>query len=528
MLFGLVDWSSDIDLSPFADTGNSGVCKAKVASPQPNTSTYRFRSTPYGDANILASLTEGTDIDILGTNGTWYYAEYNEMNGWIIAYGVVKTDASCIPPLASYNPQTGEVDFPNIVYDYELEFPKPSWYTANDWDTKSMEEKFSIWRTEGAIYLWDRDYSNLYGDEDGDEILNYREPDFDNDNDGTPNKDDSDDDNDGLPDVEELYTCTGDDDATSRQNCTLLNFVVFYELFYRIYGPERPLMVSDILAVTYPLELAAASVFDADMAKQTLGTYYFYQVRDYCKREIVPASDDTCDEETLQMPIEHFVHRYTYTNDIGSQVISDGFLPPLNAWYHQATLIAKWYFGTPTVDLSLVTSLESILKVTSDLGLLRLPTLGAARLTNLLAPTDLNNNLQTITMTRLTLSVPRPTFSNLISSSGPITWGNFPYPGPSPENDGTDFWLAVRAPMPPPNLDSNVKICVLNQTFNNGLTPDVNDDDSWRLDAFAIVIDNGNTGFGTTPPWGGSPNSRTFGTNKSCLCSPTSVITGCP
>ncbi len=513
MQFGFVNWATDVNLEATIQVPPTEACLAQVQG------RYGFRMTPSSSATGVftdAFLNSGTNIIIKGTNGTWYYAEYNGRNGWIIAYGAVITDVGCTPPLASYNLVTGEVDYPNIVYDYELEFPEPPWYTTNNWSTLSMEEKFSIWRTEGAIYLWDGGYPNLYSDTDDDGILNYRDPDYDNDGDGIPNRVDDDDDNDGLPDEEELYTCTGDSDATSKQNCTLLNFVVFYELFYRIYGPERPLMVSDILAVTYPLELTSASVFNADMAKQALGTYYFYQVRDYCNKR-----PDTCDEETLQMPIEHFVYRYTYINNNGIEVVSDGFLPPLNAWYHRAILIANWYFGTPAVDISLIRSWEISM---SDLSYWRLK--GAERLTQLLKPTAIDENLEVITMARLTLSLPRPTFSNLISPDGPITWANFPYPGPLDTNGDTDFWRAVMAPMPP-QIESNVKICVLNQSFDDKGTPNVEADDTWALDAFAIVIDDGNPGFGTTPPWADTNYSRSFGAYLSCLCSQTKVTNGC-
>lgn len=441
---------------------------------------YGFRTAPNTTNSSFVFANEqrldfGTNIIVNGTNGTWYYAEYNGQEGWIIAYGVAIMNPSCIPPLASYNPQTGEVDYSNIFYDYPLGLPEPPWYTTNNWSTLPLEDKFNIWRTQGAIYLWDQSTNSIRD-----------------------------------------YICTSE--ADTRHNCTLLVYVAFYELFYRIYGPERPLMLSDILAITYELELAPANITleGANVAKQALGTYYFYQVgSNYCVRR-----PDTCNSTTLEIPIEHFVYQYRYINNNGVEVTSDGFLPPLNAWYHLGIRIADWYFGTPTIDLTLITSWQNI-----PINLSRNRNSGGGRLQALLKPTDnsIPKYLELITMAQLTLSNPRPRFSNTIDLNEEITWANFSYPGPLAGNEDTDFWKSVTADIP----NDDFKFCVLNQSFDDNDTPDDGVDDAWGLDAFAIVTYNGNPGFGTTPPWAGSPYSRSFGTYRSCLCSEAEVINGC-
>jgi len=290
----------------------------------------------------------------------------------------------------------------NPIYDYPLDVPLPPWYAdqpnasqlINDWYTLSVEEQLAIWHAEGEIW------SN---------------------------------------------NCTASSGERIRENCTLLVFVVFYDLFHRIY-PERDLMLSDILAVTYILELGPVLNFSrADAAKQALGANYFGIIEQYC----INMEISECD--TTAISIEHLVHRYTYINQFNSSITTSGYLATLQAWYDDAISIANWYFGTSDDQLDLILTVSNILNTPNRFG--------ASRLRLLLTPPADEINLL---VAKLQLSEGRTPYPYVV-------WGNHAYANSAnsnaPYNQVINLWMGQGAnPNASPIVpgDIVIKFCKLN------------------------------------------------------------------
>ena len=253
----------------------------------------------------------------------------DSIKGWMVSYAIEEIVGGCDiynfdrVPIVEYIPATEQeveqiipVEF-NPIYDYELELPIPIWYDdelnaeqlKNDWQSFTLDQKLETWRSQDA-YAEMKDLCKV-----------------------------------GAP--------------FERQDCALMIYVIFYDMFYRIYDGRVPRM-SDILASTYFTELGTA-FSQPSTAQDALAGNYFAFITQYCHdiydipivpvNQVIIGIEDNgtvnCNPLGTQVgnlpgiPINDLVNGYEQPTVSGRQ---GGYLWTLHAWYHLGVDMMNWYY----------------------------------------------------------------------------------------------------------------------------------------------------------------------------------------
>jgi len=292
-------------------------CSAQI-NPEA-TGAYRLRKIPINGDEIL-SIDKGTAIFIRGINAdfTWYYIRYNDSStdyfGWVASEGVSDVQPACDIPLLGVNENNEPIEI-DIVYDYDLQIPQPPWLPEIPLEERSLAD----WRTKGR------------------------------------------EENDNTAEKWAYDHCLGiENDKEDWQNCTLIVYVIYYDIFIRING--RVPRLSDIFATTYSVEVfPAVGQAGPDIALEALTGNYFGVVRAYC--EYLGLSTDipeNCDNKDFL--INDLVHGYENLDDLqnSSTEKNGGYLWTLQAWYKEAVLIRDWYFDLTDDQLDEINTLTDI------------------------------------------------------------------------------------------------------------------------------------------------------------------------
>jgi len=297
MLFGFVDWATDVNL--MASNSNE-VCLGRI-----RIGSWGFRKNPSEDAVFEPTgddpyIRNAPQINVLGTNGTWYYIEYNQHEGWVVGDAVEIIEEDCEVPLGVDDDSTGDLILTEVIYDYQLQLPQGFWSLRDeqiaipDWASNSIEAK------EDA-----KDWAYTY--------------------------------------------CQGGKHPQYWQPCSMIVFAIYYQLFEQIYG--SPPIISDILATGYEVEVKPFTQRGMyDLAEEALAGHYFQIVREYCYH-VLNIGEDISDVRIGEngcynhiVPSEALVlgwRRKDYTDNYNNQ----GYFWTLQAWYAQAICLREWYFG---------------------------------------------------------------------------------------------------------------------------------------------------------------------------------------
>jgi len=299
--YGVAWGGGGIDLSAFVDEPD--VCAGHIG-----VGSWGFRKNPSEDASFEPTgedpyIRNAPQVNVLGTNGTWYYIEYNNYEGWVVSEAVETIEAGCEPPLGTDDNSTGDFIRTEVIYDYQLELPQGFWSLRDeqiaipDWDSASIEAK-----------SYAKEWAYTY--------------------------------------------CQEGEHPQYWQPCSMIVFVIYYQLFEQIYG--RLPMMSDILATGYEVEVSPFTQRGQyDLAEEALAGHYFQTIKEYCHHVLDIGEDITdvrigengCYNNTIPIiPSESLVmgwRRKDYTDNYNNQ----GYFWTLQAWYDQAICLREWYFG---------------------------------------------------------------------------------------------------------------------------------------------------------------------------------------
>lgn len=487
------------DIFRLPSPSNSDMCKAEVGEPDDGSNTFVVRETIGG--NVIGRPRKETEVFVLGValpenmpsdiKLVYLIKGFDsdpEKLGWIADIGLIKDSfiGDGCKSLKLLNALRDEIQ---ADFDYELKLPIPEWWNDDDKATKTV-----------TIEDWQDNDAKNWADDNCLAAPVYEE---------------------GQIPSDEIVKL---DQQELNQNCTLVVFVIYYDLFKQLNNGRAP-KLSDILATGYEVEVQPiAQQGQAELAQEALAGNYFQQVREYCKAHRVERTLSTdiitivhgnesfsdCTDRIInnkEIPIEDLVGGWYKWGDCGNDYYEaddctgvqlykrSGYLWTLQAWYHNAVAIKDWYYNYR--DSIPLTNLE--------------PTPDGEQPSEQLTPQEEDAITGKERLRFLLLASSEHQLIGVLQlvegkqSSRFLDWGNFGYEGPYLANTDLPYTRAILG-WETPSVVHPVEMlyCQLNLAIQR-------DPLQAREDVFAVIDKNGETGglgSTSTASWDNPPDWR--------------------